>query len=139
MFTTRWIIIEVGSCNLTVLVDTTSLIIYRPIYQSTNFFASLFLNTKSFVLSITLSLVFYSLASFLFLSACHFIFSCTFLKITLAFSYTFFILFTNSIIFSTFSFLLISTPIFNSTVIHHKWRHISYWMYLIVYCKFYHC
>ena len=31
-FTTRWILIKAGSHNLTALVDTTSLMIYRPIY-----------------------------------------------------------------------------------------------------------
>ena len=36
-FTTRWILIEVGSCNLTALVDTTSSIVYGPMYRSTNF------------------------------------------------------------------------------------------------------
>ena len=48
--------ITVGSCSLTILVDTTSSIIYSPTYQSTSFFAGLFLNTKSFVLNITLLL-----------------------------------------------------------------------------------
>ena len=31
-FTTRWIFIKVGSCNLTTLVDTTLSIIYEPTY-----------------------------------------------------------------------------------------------------------
>ena len=139
MFTTRWIIIEVGSCNLTMLVNTTSLIIYRLIYQSTNFFASLSLNTKSFMLSIILSLFFHFLASFILLSACYFIFSCTFSNTTLAFSYIFFLLFANFITFSTFPSLLIFASTFNSIIIYHKQKHLSYWMYLIVYCKFCHC
>ena len=54
-FTTRCILIEVGNCNLTALVNTTSSMMYGPIYQSTNFFTSCSLNTKSFVLNITLS------------------------------------------------------------------------------------
>ena len=32
MFTTRWILIEIGSCNLTVLVDITSSIVYGLTY-----------------------------------------------------------------------------------------------------------
>ena len=31
-FTTGWILIEVGSCSLTTLVDTTSSIVYEPMY-----------------------------------------------------------------------------------------------------------
>ena len=74
-FMTRWILIDIGSHNLTVLVETTLSIICRLIYWSTNFFASHFLNTRSFVLSIILSLFFRSSTSFLSLSACCFIFS----------------------------------------------------------------
>ena len=51
MFTTRWILIEVGSHNLTALVDTTSSIVYGLIYRSTNFLAGLSLNTKSLILN----------------------------------------------------------------------------------------
>ena len=51
-FTTRWIFIKVGNHNLTALVNITSLILYGPIYWSTNFLTSLFLNTKSFILSV---------------------------------------------------------------------------------------
>ena len=40
ILTTEWIFIEVSSYNLTLLVETTSSMIYRLIYQSTNFFAS---------------------------------------------------------------------------------------------------
>ena len=36
-FTTRWILIKVGSCSLTILVDTILSIKYRPTYWSTNF------------------------------------------------------------------------------------------------------
>ena len=72
-FTTGWILIKVGSHSLTALVDITSSIVYRPMYWSTNFLASLSLNTKSFVLSITLSLFFHFSISFLPLSACLFI------------------------------------------------------------------
>jgi len=75
---TGWILIEVGSHNLTALVDTTSLIVYRPIYQSTNFLAGHSLNTKSFILRITLSPLFQSSVSFLPLSAYLFISSCAF-------------------------------------------------------------
>ena len=78
MFTTRWILIEVGSYSLTTLVNTTFLIIYRPTYQ------------------------FHSLVSLLPLSTCHFISFCTFLNTVPAFSCIFFILFANSIAFSTF-------------------------------------
>ena len=73
IFTTRRILIDIGSYNLTTLVDTTLLMAYGPTYLSTNFFASHSLNTKSFVLNITLSSIFYSSFSFLPLSACHFI------------------------------------------------------------------
>ena len=113
-FTTRWILIDIGSCNLTVLVDTTLLIMYGLTYWSTNFLASHFLNIKSFILNIPLSSFFYSLTSFLPLSACCFIFFCTFLNTASAFSYTFFILSTNSVTFSIFLFFLISTSILSS-------------------------
>ena len=75
-FKSRWILIKVGSHSLTVLVDTTSSIVYGLIYWSTSFFAGLSLNTKSFVLNIALSLFFHSSLSFLSLSACFFISSC---------------------------------------------------------------
>ena len=114
IFTTRWILIEVGSCSLTALVNTTSSIIYGPTYQFTSFFTGLSLNTKSFVLNITLSSFFHSSTSFPPLSTCHFISSCAFLNAAPASSYTFFILSANSIAFSTFPFFLISAPILNS-------------------------
>ena len=85
--------------------------IYRLIYQSISFFSGLSLNTKSFMLSIILSLFFHFSTSFLPLFAYHFIFSYTYLKAASAFFCTFFILSTNSIIFS---FLLISASILNS-------------------------
>ena len=50
-FTTGWILIDVSSCNLTTLVETTFSMIYRSIYQSTNFLTGCSLNTKSFMLS----------------------------------------------------------------------------------------
>ena len=65
IFTTRQILIEVGSYTLTILVDTTSSIVYGPIYRFTNFLTGLSLNTKSLVLSNTLSLFFQSSVSFL--------------------------------------------------------------------------
>ena len=113
-FTTRWILIMVGSHNLTTLVDTTSSIVYDPIYQSTNFLTSLSLNTKSLVLNNTLSPFFQSSVSFLFLSAYLFISFCAFFNAAPASSYTFFILSTNSITFSTFPLFLISSPILSS-------------------------
>ena len=64
-FTTGYILIEIGSRNLTILVDTTSSIAYGLIYRSTNFLAGLSLNTRSLVLSITLSPLFQSSVSFL--------------------------------------------------------------------------
>ena len=73
IFTTRWILIKVGNHNLTTLVDTTSSIVYGPIYWSTSFLTGLSLNTKSFILNITLSPFFYSLLFFLPLFACLFI------------------------------------------------------------------
>ena len=110
MFTTGWILIEVGSHNLTALVDTTSSIVYGPTYQSTSFLASLSLNTKSLVLNNTLSPFFYSLVSFLLLFACLFISSYIFFSTAPASSCTFFILSTNSIAFSTFPLFLILPP-----------------------------
>ena len=103
-FTTRWIL---SSLSLTTLVDTISLIIYRPIYWFTSFLTSLSLNTKS-------QLFFHSLVSFLFLSVCYFISFYAFLNTALVFFETFFIFSTNSITFSTFIFLLITASIFNS-------------------------
>ena len=82
------------------MVDTTSSIIYGPTYQSTNFFVSLLLNTKSFMLNIILFLFFHSLAFFLLLPTCHFIFSYAFLNTTSASSCTLFILSANSVTFS---------------------------------------
>ena len=114
IFTTRWILIEIGSHNLTALVDIILLMKYRLMYQSTSFFASHSLNTKSFILNITLSPFFYSSTSFLLLFACYFIFSCAFLNVASASFYTFFILSANSITFFTFYFLLILATIFNS-------------------------
>ena len=111
IFTTRWIFIKVGSCNLTALVNITFSIVYRPTYQSTNFLAGHSLNTKSFILSITLSPFFQSSVFFLLLSPCLFIFSCVFFSATPASSCIFFILSTNSIAFSTSSFFLIFPPI----------------------------
>ena len=113
-FTTGWILIKVGSYSLTAWIDTTFWIRYGPTYWSTSFFASLSLNTKSFILSTTLLPFFYSSISLLPLSTCCFISFYTFLNTTLTFSCIFFILFTNSVIFSTFSFLLIFIPILNS-------------------------
>ena len=114
IFTTRWILIEVGSYNLTVLVDITSSIVYGPTYWSTNFLTGLSLNIKSFVLNITLSSFFYFSVSFLSISTCLFISPCVFFKATPASSYTFFIFSTNSIALSIFPFFLISPPILNS-------------------------
>ena len=111
IFTTGWILIKVGSCNLTVLVDTTFSIVYGLIYQSTSFLAGFSLNTKSLVLNNTLFSFFQTLLSFLPLSTCLFISSCTFFKAAPTSSYTFFILSTNSVAFSNFSFFLISPPI----------------------------
>ena len=96
---------------MTTLVDTTSLMKYELIYWSTSFFTSLSLNTKSFVLNITLSPFFYTSTSLLPLSAHCFISSYAFLNAVPAFSYTFFILSTNFIAFFTFTFLLISALI----------------------------
>ena len=113
MFTTRWIFIEVCSQIMTVLVEITSSIMYEMIYQSTNFLTSLSLNTKSFVLNITLSLTFYSSTSFLPLSACLFISSYAFVNTTPTSSCIFLIFSLNSIAFSIFPFLLKSTLILN--------------------------
>ena len=112
-FTTRWILIDIGSCNLTTLMKTTSSIIYGLTYQSTNFFAGHFLNTRSFILNITLSSIFHSSVSFLPLSTCHFTSCCAFLRATPAFFYTFFIFSANFVTFFTFSFLLISVSMLN--------------------------
>ena len=73
MFTTGWILIKIGSHNLTALVDTTSSIVYGHMYRSTNFLAGLSLNTKSLVLNNTLSPFFQPSISFLLLSTCLFI------------------------------------------------------------------
>ena len=113
IFTTGWILIEVGSCNLTALVDTTFLIVYGPTYWSTNFLTGHFLNTKSFILNITLSPFFQSSTSFLSLSTCLFISSCAFFNAALASSCIFFIYSTNSIAFFTFPFFLIFSSTLN--------------------------
>ena len=68
IFTAEWILIELGSCSLTALVDITSSMKYGPMYQFTSFFAS-FLNIKFFILNIILSSFFYSSTSFCSLSA----------------------------------------------------------------------
>ena len=113
-FTTGWIFIDVGSCNLITLVDTTSSMVYGPINWSTNFFAGLFLNTKSFVLNITLSPTFHTSVFFLPLSACLFIFSYAFINATsvsssqmvdLVFLYFTFHFYFHSVLFLYFSFL----------------------------------
>ena len=75
IFITRQILIKVGSCNLTALVETILSMIYRLTYQSANFFAGYSLNTRSFLLSTILSPFFHSSIFFLSLSACCFIFS----------------------------------------------------------------
>ena len=72
------------------------------------------LNTKSFVLNMILSSIFHTFVFFLSLSACHFISFYILFNTTFASSYTFFILYANSITFSIFSFCLISIPILNS-------------------------
>ena len=113
-FITKWIFIEVSCHSLTILVETILLIIYRPIYQFINFFAGFFLNTRYFILNITLFSFFHSFASLLSLFAYCFISFCVFLSAIPASSYTFFILSVNSVAFSTFSFLLIFAPIFIS-------------------------
>ena len=63
---------------------------------------------------IILSPTFYTSISFLSLSACYFISSCILFNAAPASFCTFFILFTNSVAFSTFPFCLISIPILNS-------------------------
>ena len=113
-FYTRQILIELGSHNLTILVDIISSIVYEPIYRSTNFFASCSLNIKSFVSNITLSSNFYIFTFFLLLSTYLFISSCTLFKAAPTSSYTLFILFANSVTFSIFSFLFRSTSILSS-------------------------
>ena len=114
IFTTGWIVITVGNCNLIALVETTSSMIYILMYQPTNFFVNLSLNIKSFVLNITLSPTFHTSVSFLSLSACHFISSYALFNAASISSCTFFIFSMNSVAFSIFSFLLISIPILNS-------------------------
>ena len=93
---------------------TTSSITYGPMYLSVNFFAGLFLNTKSLVLNSIQSPFFQSSVSFLLRSTYLFISSYAFLNTASASSCTFFSLSTNSIAFSTFPFFLMSTPILNS-------------------------
>ena len=84
--------------------------IYGPTYQFTNFFASHSLNTKYFVLNITLSPTFHTSVSFLTLSACHFIFS-----ICLSFHLLlYFFPFCKLYHFLHLSLFLISIPIINS-------------------------
>ena len=94
--------------------NTKDTISYSLIYLSVNFFTGLSLNTKSLVLSITFSSFFHSSTSRLSLSTCLFISFYAFFNITLAFFYTFLILSTNSVTFSTLPFLLIFAPICNS-------------------------
>ena len=113
-FTTGWILIEVGNLSLIALVKTTSSMIYGLIYLSTNFFTSLSLNTKSFIFNMIQSLIFHTSVFFLPLSTCLFISSYALTNAVPASSCTFLILFTNSIAFSIFPFLLRSTPILNS-------------------------
>ena len=109
-FTTEWILIEMDSCNLTILVDTTFLIRYKLIYQFANFFASHSLNTESFTLNITLLPFFHSSTSLLSVSACYFISFCVFLNIISGSFCTFLILFVSSIAFSIFYFSLCLFP-----------------------------
>ena len=113
-FTTGCILIEVGSYSLTAFDETTSSISYGPTYFSVNFLTGLSLNTKSLVLSKTLSPFFQSSVSLLFLSAYHFISSCIFLNAAPASLCTFFIFSTNFVTLSTFSFFLISPLTLNS-------------------------
>ena len=68
MFTARWILIKVGNHNLITLVKATLLIIYRPIYQSTSFFASFLYLTSLYLSSFIPLLLFFpylSIVSFL--------------------------------------------------------------------------
>jgi len=122
----------VGNCNLIALAETTLLIIYGLTYWSTSFLASHFLNIKSFVLNITLSPFFHFSASFLLLSAYHFISSCAFLSAASDSSWTFFIFSTISVVFSTFSLLLIS-PL--SLVLYHNlpWMEILWLLSILCY------
>ena len=103
------IIDEIVSTNAVKLQLLTLMRIHQ--IENVSFLAGIFLNTKPFILSITLLFFFYFFVSFLPLSAC---FSCIFLNTTSTFSYTFIILFTNSNAFSTFLFFLISASILNS-------------------------
>jgi len=95
IFTTKWILIEIGSHNLAVLVNTTFSIKYRLTYVSTSFFTSLSLNTKFFILNITLLLFFYFFTSLLLLSTYYFTSSCIFLSAASTTSYISFILYHN--------------------------------------------
>ena len=132
-FTTRWILINIDSHNLTTLVDTTSLIIYGPIYQSTSFLASCSLNTKFFVLNISLSPTFHTLAFFFLLFAYLFIFSCAFINTALV----------SSCKFHCFFHLSFSPQIYThsqlSSIVCYEWRHFDCWMYLVIYYKLCWC
>ena len=112
--TTGWILIELDSHNFTTFDNTTSSISYSPTYSSTNLCTSLSLNTKSFVLSIILSLFFHTSVFFLFLSTCLFISSYILFNTAPTSSCTLFNFSTNSVAFSTFPFLLMSPLILNS-------------------------
>ena len=112
--TTRWILIELSSCSFTTFNNTTSSTSYGPIYLFTNLHTSLSLNTKSFILSITLSPFFYSSVFFLFWSAYLFISSCIFFNAVPTSFCTLFNFSMNSIAFFIFSFLLMFLPILNS-------------------------
>ena len=131
MFLTRWILIEVDNHNLTVLVETTLLMKYEPIYWSTSFFTSLSLNTKSFILNIILSPFFYPFTSLLLLSTCYFIFFYAFLNTALVSSCIFFSLFSQIILLSLF-FLY---PQF-SLIICYEQRYFCHWIYFVVNYKF---
>ena len=71
--TTRWIFIVESSLNFPAFVDIIFSIIYSPTYHSISFLASLFLNTRSLILNITLSPLLNFFTSFYSLSACCFI------------------------------------------------------------------
>ena len=112
--TTGWILIEDGNRNFTTFIDTTFSIAYGPIYLSVSFHTGLSLNTKSLVLNNTPSPFFHFSVSFLLLLAYLFISSYVFLNAAPASLCTFFILSTNSVALSTFSFFLISPLIISS-------------------------
>ena len=131
-FTTRWILIDVGSCNLTALVDTTSSIIYGPTYWFTSFLTSHSWNTKSFTLNITLSPTFYTLAFFLPLFIYLFISFCAFIN-AIPVSFSSFL--QIPLLFPSFFFPQIHTHFQLSSIIFHEWKHFGCWMCLVVYHK----